>query len=179
MVQFARLETVACVKRRETDEPEVYFMLQFTGIAAYILGHVNGMPMQQTITMTSGASTDAPTLENFEISPETYTVGEHFDVVFQWSQRPGVPVETPVSFIQPKPAPDDWNILDNFIFEGADLGTPNLYRKTDNIFPTAAIPKPLPSGMDTRRLRFHYRGGQRFFLDASAVKHLPFTVGTL
>ena len=104
----------------------------------------NGIPNQQGITMVSVSNTDAPYLENFDI-PEQYVVGEIFDVVFQWSQAPNMSILTPVSFIRPKPAHDDWNILDNFQFEGADLGTPNLYRKTDNVFPTERIPAELPA----------------------------------
>ena len=82
---------------------------------------------------TVAYNTTVPELIDYDI-PENYVVGEKFDVVLVFN--------VPVTFIDPqerfgKNSPATF--LDHFIFEGAALGTPNLYRKTDNTRPTLPI----------------------------------------
>lgn len=71
--------------------------------------------------------TSVPELKRFDI-PADYTPGEKFDVILQ--------LDTPSTV---SPAPTGGMFLDHFIFEGADLGTPNLYRKTDGTYPQPPI----------------------------------------
>ena len=81
---------------------------------------------------TVNYDTRVPFIENYDI-PENYGVGEKFDVVLQFN--------VPVTFVDPKErfGSDDATFLDHFIFEGADLGTPNLYRKKTNTYPMGQI----------------------------------------
>ena len=83
-------------------------------------------------TRTVNYDTRVPFIKNYDI-PANYVHGEKFDVVFQFN--------VPVTFVPPKErfGSDDATYLDHFIFEGADLGTPNLYRKKDNTYPTDEI----------------------------------------
>ena len=77
--------------------------------------------------ITVAYNTTVPEIVDFDI-PANYVPGETFDVILQ--------LNTSVTF---SPAPADGTFLDHFIFEGADLGTPNLYRKTDDTYPTQAV----------------------------------------
>lgn len=77
--------------------------------------------------------TSIPRLKDYDI-PEDYTAGEIFDVILQFDTDATV-----------SPAPTGGTFLDHFIFEGADLGTPNLYRKTDDVYPTLPIAETLPA----------------------------------
>lgn len=77
--------------------------------------------------------TSIPRLKDYDI-PEDYTAGEIFDVILQFDTDATV-----------SPEPTGGTFLDHFIFEGADLGTPNLYRKTDGVYPTLPIAETLPS----------------------------------
>ena len=71
-------------------------------------------------------NTTVPQLVDYDI-PENYTPGEGFDVLLLYQTKSTL-AATP---------------LDALIFEGADLGTPNLYRHTDATL--AALPmQPLP-----------------------------------
>ena len=83
---------------------------------------------QKTVTY----DTRVPFIENYDI-PASYVHGEKFDVVLQFN--------VPVTFISPKEkfGSDDATYLDHFIFEGADLGLPTLYRKKNNTYPTGDI----------------------------------------
>ena len=47
---------------------------------------------------------------------------------------------------------DDATFLDHFIFEGADLGTPNLYRKLDDTYPELPIDDDLTQGWSNLNL---------------------------
>ena len=76
--------------------------------------------------------TRVPVLENYDI-PSNYTPGAVFDVILQYDLA--CTVNNPIDFF----GDDDATYLDFFIFEGADLGTPNLYRKTDDTYPTLPI----------------------------------------
>ena len=76
--------------------------------------------------------TREPKLINYDI-PADYTLGEIFDVILQY--EPECTVNDPVAHF----GDADANYLDFFIFEGANLGTPNLYRKIDNTYPTGPI----------------------------------------
>ena len=73
-------------------------------------------------------STVVPELVDYDI-PSEYTPGETFDVILQFN--------TDVTL---SPAPAGGSFLDHFIFEGADLGGANIYRKTNNTYPTLPIP---------------------------------------
>lgn len=81
-------------------------------------------------------NTSEPRLLNYDI-PSNYTAGAKFDVVFQF--------DVPVTFVDPTERFDsaDATFLDHFIFEGADLGQANLYRKRDNTYPEFPIPDDL------------------------------------
>ena len=72
----------------------------------------------QEITLSSigGYISSEPYLKDSRVP--LYTPGEKFDVLMLYS------VPTLI-----KPAPDGGTLLDHFNFEGADLGTPNFYRK--------------------------------------------------
>lgn len=72
-------------------------------------------------------STIIPRIKTYDI-PDSYTASEIFDVIIQ--------LDTDATI---SPAPTGGTFLDHFIFEGADLGTPNLYRKTDDVYPTLPI----------------------------------------
>ena len=88
-----------------------------------------------TITVTASTvpyDTRIPRIVDYDI-PADYTVGEKFDVILQ------IEPESTLS-----PAPAGGTFLDHFIFEGADLGTPNIYRKTDNTYPQLPIDANLP-----------------------------------
>ena len=90
-----------------------------------------------TVTITPAQKdiaydTRVPVLENYDI-PSNYTPGDPFDVVLQYDLA--CTVNSPVDFFGDEHA----TYLDFFIFEGADLGTPNLYRKTDDTYPTLPI----------------------------------------
>ena len=78
-------------------------------------------------------STVLPRIVDYDI-PANYIAGENFDVIFQYN--------TPSTV---SPEPPGGTFLDHFIFEGAHLGTPNLYRKTDDTYPQLPIPATLPA----------------------------------
>ena len=75
--------------------------------------------------------TTVPEVKRYDI-PATYIPGEKFDVVLELNTSATV-----------SPAPTGGTFLDHFIFEGADLGTPNLYRKTDETYPNLPIANDL------------------------------------
>ena len=81
---------------------------------------------------TIAYDTRVPFIKDYDI-PANYVQGETFDVVLQFN--------VPVTFVPPQDRfnSTDATFLDHFIFEGADLGTPNLYRKKDNNYPTLPI----------------------------------------
>ena len=92
-----------------------------------------------TVTVTASTvtyDTRIPRIVDYDI-PADYTVGEKFDVILQFD--PAATFDDPVAAFNNT----DATFLDFFIFEGADLGTPNLYRKTDNTFPTLPLPTEL------------------------------------
>lgn len=66
-----------------------------------------------------------PVISRIDI-PRIYEHSEIYDIVFEFSKA--------VEFREPMVS-----YLEHFIFEGADLGTPTLYRKRSNTFPTEAI----------------------------------------
>ena len=66
-----------------------------------------------------------PVISRIEI-PEIYQHNEIHDIVFEFSKA--------VEFREPSSS-----YLEHFIFEGADLGTPKLYRKQSNTFPVDTI----------------------------------------
>ncbi|MDE0398909.1 MAG: hypothetical protein OXL96_14025 [Candidatus Poribacteria bacterium] len=84
---------------------------------------------QPLAARTFAYNTNEPRLINYDIPPN-YTPGETFDVILQYD----VP-----STISPLP-PDSTSYGDWFIFEGAQLGTPNIYRKTTDTYPDLPIP---------------------------------------
>lgn len=81
-------------------------------------------------------STAVPKLKNYDI-PEYYVRNVRFYVIFQFDTD--CTVNDPITFF----GDDNANYLDFFIFEGADLGTPNLYRKIDDVYPTLPLPASL------------------------------------
>lgn len=85
---------------------------------------------------TVAYNTGVPKLKNYDI-PEYYVHTENFNVILQFDTD--CTVNNPMTFF------DDLNAtyLDFFIFEGADLGTPNLYRKIDDVYPTLPLPASL------------------------------------
>ena len=106
-----------------------------------ITGTVLNASTRKWDTVTVAASTVTydtriPHIVNYDI-PADYTVGEKFDVILQFD--PAATFDDPVAAFNNT----DATFLDFFIFEGADLGTPNLYRKTDNTFPTLPLPTEL------------------------------------
>ena len=90
-------------------------------------------------------STAVPFIKNFDI-PANYTPGEVFDVVLQFNVA--------ATFVDPTErfGNDDATFLDHFIFEGADLGTPNLYRKLDDTYPELPIDDDLTQGWSNLNL---------------------------
>ena len=82
-------------------------------------------------------NTTVPEIMLFDI-PASYTPTEKFDVLLQFN--------VPVTF---EPAPTGGTFLDHFIFEGADLGTPNLYASSGNTLPTELLPDDLSDAADT------------------------------
>ena len=83
--------------------------------------------------VTVDYDTRVPFIEDYDV-PASFTPGESFDVILQFN--------VPVTFVDPvdKFGSPDATFLDHFIFEGADLGTPNLYRKLDDTYPDLPIP---------------------------------------
>ena len=77
--------------------------------------------------ITVAYNTTVPEVKRYDI-PANYRPGEKFDVVLELNTSSTV-----------SPAPAEGTFLDHFIFEGADLGTPNLYRKTDGTYPNLPI----------------------------------------
>ena len=82
--------------------------------------------------VTVDYSTVVPFLENYDV-PASFTPGEIFDVVLQFN--------VPVTFVDPvdKFGSPAATFLDHFIFEGAALGLPTLYRKLDDTYPALPI----------------------------------------
>ena len=78
--------------------------------------------------------TRVPMIQNYDI-PSTYTIGQRFDVVMEFN--------VPVTFNDPTDIHEDATYLDFFLFEGADLGTPNLFRSVRDTFPTLPLPSDL------------------------------------
>lgn len=77
-------------------------------------------------------NTSEPRYLKYDI-PANYTAEETFDVLVQ--------LHVPSTFADPTvDIHKDATFLDFFIFEGADLGVPNIYRKTDNTYPELPIP---------------------------------------
>lgn len=94
----------------------------------------NVVNSQAVADRTFSYSTLEPRIMDYDI-PENYTPGEIFDVILQY--------EEPVT-LSPLPQ-GSTSFLDHFIFEGADLGHANIYRKTDDVYPTLPITDPLPA----------------------------------
>ena len=86
--------------------------------------------------LTVPYNTSVPQLKTFDI-PADYTPGERFDVILEYDAD--CTLNNPVAHFDD----DDATYLDFCIFEGADLGVPNFYRKTDNTFPTLPLPADL------------------------------------
>lgn len=72
-----------------------------------------------------------------DLNSPRYMPESRLDLVIQF--------DIPVTFIDPEDrfGSPDATFLDHFLFEGADLGTPNLYRKLNDTFPTFPIPDDL------------------------------------
>lgn len=109
--------------------------------AVAMTGTVLNPSTREWDTVTVAASTvtydtRVPRIIDYDI-PADYTVGEKFDVILQFD--PAATFDDPVAHFAHK----DATYLDFFIFEGADLGIPKLYRKTDNMFPTLPLPTDL------------------------------------
>ena len=83
--------------------------------------------------VTVDYDTRVPFIEDYDV-PAVFTPGEIFDVVLQFN--------VPVTFVDPvdKFGSPDATFLDHFIFEGAALGLPTLYRKLDDTYPDLPIP---------------------------------------
>ena len=84
-------------------------------------------------TKTVDYDTRIPFIKSINM-PRNYVHNAIFDVVIQFT--------VPVTFINPTtrwPGEQHATFLDHFIFEGANLGTPNLYRKKNNTYPTLPI----------------------------------------
>lgn len=77
-------------------------------------------------------NTAIPQLQRYEI-PADYTPGERFDVIYEFTTS--CTLGDPVAAFG-----TGATYADFFIFEGADFGTPNFYRKTNNTFPAVPIP---------------------------------------
>lgn len=89
------------------------------------------------VELTVNYDTSVPKLKNYDI-PADYTAGGIFDVLLEYD----------VDCTLADPTEEygaDATYLDFFIFEGANLGVPNFYRKTDNMFPTPPLPAELPA----------------------------------
>lgn len=85
-------------------------------------------------TFTVNYDTRVPRIVNFDI-PKNYTPGQKFDVILQFNTQ-----------VTLSPLPQgSTSFLDHFIFEGADLGQANIYRKTNDTYPTLPIADPLPA----------------------------------
>ena len=81
--------------------------------------------------------TSIPRLKDYDI-PADYTAGEIFDVILQF--------DTEVTFNDAATHFGDMNATwrDFFVFEGAQIGgPPNLYRKTNNTYPTLPLAEDL------------------------------------
>ena len=80
--------------------------------------------------------TRVPIIQNYDI-PSSYRGGQRFDVVMEFN--------VPVTFNDPTAVfhSKDATYLDFFLFEGADLGTPNLFRSVSAMFPTLPLPADL------------------------------------
>ena len=96
--------------------------------------------------------TTVPMLKNYDI-PSTYKADERFDVVIEFN--------VPVTFAPPLTG---GTYLDHFIFEGADLGTPNLYRSTRSTYPTLPLPKALKIPQDWTQQQMQTVAGTIFLL---------------
>ena len=118
---------------------------------------------------TVNYDTRVPFIENYDI-PASYVHGEKFDVILQFN--------VPVTFIPPSekwPGEQNATFLDHFIFEGADLGTPNLYRKKNNTYPTGQIgtvsdTDPAPPTADWEQVSRTVDASEIYLLRYAAVK---------
>ena len=112
------------------------FRIDTTGDVFKVITHVWDNVIITPVTINY--DTRVPFIENFDI-PSEFSAGEVFDVVLQFS--------VPVTFVSPqeKFGSPDATFLDHFIFEGADLGLPNIYVSSSDTFPTLPIPETLPS----------------------------------
>ena len=91
-------------------------------------------------------NTKIPVLKTFDI-PANYIRGQRFDVVLQY--MPAVTLNNPVTHF----GDSDATYLDFFIFEGANLGIPTIYRKTDNTFPELPIAENLGTAWTDQALQ--------------------------